>query len=224
MYIMHLFNKIPSCRPPQLGAWAGFLFFFLFFSAFFIHPRPAGSERREKELSLGSCREQVLDFRIWGKRQKKKKRKREMREGILEEKQSKKRRKWKKQSKDRGVSFSWDRGFWEILSAWGRVRENWEEEFESHGEAVSKKSYREVISSWAEEELLWAEEELLVLVQVFSMLDTQSLCYTAATCTMFHKSAMDSLCYATIDLTTIVPKVNNAAVFTMTQWVGKVLR
>ena len=49
------------------------------------------------------------------------------------------------------------------------------------------------------------------------MLDTQSLCYTAATCTMFHKSAMDFLCYATIDLTTIVPKVNNAAVFTMTQ-------
>ena len=106
----------------------------------------------------------------------------------------------------------------------GRMRENWEEEFESHGEVVSKRSYREVISSWAEEELLWAEEELLVVVQVFSMLDTQSLCYTTTTCTMFHKSAMNSLCYATIDLTTIVPKVNNAAVFTMTQWVGKVLR
>ena len=116
-----------------------------------------------------------------------------------------------------GERVSWDSGFWEIWSAWGRVRENWEEEFESHGEAVSKRSYREVISSWA-------EEELLVLVQVFSMLDTQSLCYNAATCTMFHKCAMDPLCYATIDLTIIVPKVNNAAVFTMTQWAGKVLR
>ena len=79
-----------------------------------------------------------------------------------------------------GGLVSWDSGFWEILRAWGRVRENWEEEFESHGEAVSKRSYREVISSWA-------EEELVVLVQVFSMLDTQSLCYTAATCSMFHK-------------------------------------
>ena len=94
MYIMHLFNKIPSCRPPQLGAWAGFLFFFLFFSAFFIHPRPTGSERREKELSLGNCREQgtgeqVLDFWIWGKKKG----------------EEKKEKAWRK---GRGGSFGWD--------------------------------------------------------------------------------------------------------------------
>lgn len=41
-------------------------------------------------------------------------------------------------------------------------------------------------------------------VQVFSMLDTQSLCYAAATCALFNKCAMDSSCYANIDLTTVV--------------------
>ena len=49
------------CRPPQLGALVGFYFFF---SAFFIHPRTAGSERREKELSLGGCRGQGVSS-IW---------------------------------------------------------------------------------------------------------------------------------------------------------------
>ena len=78
------------CRPPQLGAWAGFdfySFFFFFFSAFFIHPRTVGSKRREKELSLGGCREQgtgeqVLDFWIWGKKKgEEKKKKLEGKEG-----------------------------------------------------------------------------------------------------------------------------------------------
>ncbi|XP_037492551.1 F-box protein SKIP17, partial [Jatropha curcas] len=61
-------------------------------------------------------------------------------------------------------------------------------------------------------------------IKVFSMLDTQSLCYAAATCSMFHKCAMDPLCYANIDLTTVVPKVNNAVVSTMIQRAGKALQ
>ncbi|XP_048232636.1 F-box protein SKIP17 isoform X1 [Ricinus communis] len=61
-------------------------------------------------------------------------------------------------------------------------------------------------------------------IKVFSMLDTQSLCYAAATCSMFHKCAMDPLCYANIDLTTVVPKVNNAVVSTMIQRAGKSLQ
>lgn len=61
-------------------------------------------------------------------------------------------------------------------------------------------------------------------VQVFSMLDTQSLCYAAATCSMFNKCATDPLCYANIDLTTVVPKVNNAVVSTMIQRAGKALK
>ncbi|KAH1081353.1 hypothetical protein J1N35_021114 [Gossypium stocksii] len=62
------------------------------------------------------------------------------------------------------------------------------------------------------------------LLQVFSMLDSQSLCYAAATCSMFNKCAMDPLCYASIDLTTVVPKVNNAVVSTMIQRAGKSFR
>ncbi|TYG45021.1 hypothetical protein ES288_D11G141900v1 [Gossypium darwinii] len=61
-------------------------------------------------------------------------------------------------------------------------------------------------------------------IKVFSMLDSQSLCYAAATCSMFNKCAMDPLCYANIDLTTVVPKVNNAVVSTMIQRAGKSLR
>ena len=61
-------------------------------------------------------------------------------------------------------------------------------------------------------------------VQLFSMLDAQSLCHAAATCSMFYKCAMDPLCYANIDLTTVVPKVNNAVVSTMIQRAGKALR
>ncbi|XP_057963929.1 F-box protein SKIP17-like isoform X4 [Malania oleifera] len=60
--------------------------------------------------------------------------------------------------------------------------------------------------------------------RVFSMLDTQSLCYAAATCLMFNKCAMDPLCYADIDLTTVVPKVNNGVVSTMIHRAGKVLQ
>ncbi|XP_054813226.1 F-box protein At4g02760-like isoform X1 [Prosopis cineraria] len=61
-------------------------------------------------------------------------------------------------------------------------------------------------------------------VKVFSLLDTQSLCYAAATCSMFNKCARDPLCYENIDLTTLVPKVNNAVVSTMIQRAGKALR
>ena len=56
------------------------------------------------------------------------------------------------------------------------------------------------------------------------MLDTQSLCYASATCLLFSKCAKDPLCYANLDLTTLVPKVNNAVVATMIQRAGKALR
>lgn len=61
-------------------------------------------------------------------------------------------------------------------------------------------------------------------IQVFSMLDSQSLCYAAATCSLFNKCAMDPLCYTNIDLTTVVPKVNNAVVSTMIQRAGRALQ
>ncbi|KAJ8899460.1 hypothetical protein K2173_018434 [Erythroxylum novogranatense] len=61
-------------------------------------------------------------------------------------------------------------------------------------------------------------------IKVFSVLDTQSLCYVAATCSMFRKCAMDPLCYANIDLTTVVPKVNNAVVSSMIQRAGNALQ
>lgn len=56
------------------------------------------------------------------------------------------------------------------------------------------------------------------------MLDTQSLCYAAATCSLFNKCARDPSCYADIDLTTVVPKVNNAVVSTMIHRAAKSLR
>lgn len=56
------------------------------------------------------------------------------------------------------------------------------------------------------------------------MLDTQSVCYAAATCSFFQKCAMDPLCFANIDLATIVPKVNNAVVSTMIHRAGGALR
>lgn len=56
------------------------------------------------------------------------------------------------------------------------------------------------------------------------MLDTQSLCYVSAACSFFSKCAKDPLCYQNIDLTTLVPKVNNAVVATMIQRAGKALR
>lgn len=61
-------------------------------------------------------------------------------------------------------------------------------------------------------------------IKVFSMLDSQSLCYAAATCSLFNKCAMDPLCYTNIDLTTVVPKVNNAVVSTVIQRAGKALQ
>ncbi|KAA8550855.1 hypothetical protein F0562_002539 [Nyssa sinensis] len=61
-------------------------------------------------------------------------------------------------------------------------------------------------------------------IKVFSLLDTQSICYAAATCSFFHKCAMDPSCYANIDLTTVVPKVNNAVVSTMIQRAGRALQ
>ncbi|GLT36334.1 hypothetical protein SLA2020_107200 [Shorea laevis] len=63
-----------------------------------------------------------------------------------------------------------------------------------------------------------------ITIMVFSMLDTQSLCYAAATCSLFKKCAMDPLCYANIDLTAVVPKVNNAVVSAMIQRAGKALQ
>ncbi|XP_031272205.1 F-box protein SKIP17-like [Pistacia vera] len=71
--------------------------------------------------------------------------------------------------------------------------------------------------------LAWALPPDLT-IKVFSMLDTQSLCYAAATCSMFYKCAMDPLCYANIDLRTIVPRVNNAVVSTMIQRAGRSLQ
>ncbi|GFZ04732.1 hypothetical protein Acr_17g0003040 [Actinidia rufa] len=61
-------------------------------------------------------------------------------------------------------------------------------------------------------------------IKVFSMLDTQSVCYAAATYTFFRKCASDPLCYANIDLTAVVPRVNNGVVSTMIQRAGKVLQ
>ncbi|XP_076941448.1 F-box protein At4g02760-like [Bidens hawaiensis] len=60
-------------------------------------------------------------------------------------------------------------------------------------------------------------------VKIFSMLDTQSVCYVAATCSFFQKCAMDPLCFANIDLATLVPKVNNAVVSTMINRAGDAL-
>ncbi|GKU86575.1 hypothetical protein SLEP1_g1087 [Rubroshorea leprosula] len=71
--------------------------------------------------------------------------------------------------------------------------------------------------------LAWALPSDLT-IKVFSMLDTQSLCYASATCSLFNKCAMDPSCYANIDLTTVVPKVNNAVVSTMIQRAGKALQ
>ncbi|KAG6438313.1 hypothetical protein SASPL_103250 [Salvia splendens] len=61
-------------------------------------------------------------------------------------------------------------------------------------------------------------------IKVFSLLDTQSVCHAAATCSFFNKCAADPLCYANINLTTTVPRVNNVVVSTMIQRAGKVLR
>lgn len=61
-------------------------------------------------------------------------------------------------------------------------------------------------------------------IKVFSMLDTQSVCYAAAACSFFSKCALDPICYSCIDLMTVIPKVNNLVVSTMIQRAGKALR
>lgn len=71
--------------------------------------------------------------------------------------------------------------------------------------------------------LVWALPPDLT-TKVFSVLDTQSVCYAAATCTLFRKCTMDPLCYANIDLTAEVPRVNNVVVSTFIQRAGKVLQ
>ena len=64
----------------------------------------------------------------------------------------------------------------------------------------------------------------MMIWQVFSMIDKQSVCYVAATCSFFNKCAMDPLCYADIDLVTLVPKVNDAVVSTMIRRAGNALQ
>ncbi|KAL6500492.1 hypothetical protein OROHE_025858 [Orobanche hederae] len=71
--------------------------------------------------------------------------------------------------------------------------------------------------------VVWALP-LDLTIKVFSLLDTRSLCHAAATCSFFQKCAADPLCYSNIDLTTVVPKVNNMVVSTMIQRAGKVMR
>ncbi|PON84210.1 F-box domain containing protein [Trema orientale] len=71
--------------------------------------------------------------------------------------------------------------------------------------------------------LAWALPPDLT-IKVFSMLDTQSLCHAAATCSMFNKCAMDPSCYANLDLTANAAKVNNAVVSTMIHRAGKSLQ
>ncbi|KAL3517585.1 hypothetical protein ACH5RR_020174 [Cinchona calisaya] len=61
-------------------------------------------------------------------------------------------------------------------------------------------------------------------IKVFSLLDTQSVCFAAATCSFFHKCAADPTCYAHINLTSVIPKVNNAVVSTMIQRAGRSLQ
>ncbi|KAF5187818.1 F-box protein skip17 [Thalictrum thalictroides] len=61
-------------------------------------------------------------------------------------------------------------------------------------------------------------------IKIFSMLDTQSLCHASGACLMFKKCAMDSLCYSNIDLTSVVPKVNNTVVDKMIRRADKHLQ
>ncbi|KAJ7977380.1 F-box family protein [Quillaja saponaria] len=86
---------------------------------------------------------------------------------------------------------------------------------------ASKRSSRKRASN--HNSLAWALSPDLT-VKVFSMLDTQTLCYAAATCSLFNKCAMDPMCYTNLDLTTLVPKVNNAVVSTMISRAGNALR
>ncbi|KAM7527193.1 hypothetical protein LguiB_030603 [Lonicera macranthoides] len=86
---------------------------------------------------------------------------------------------------------------------------------------AAKRSARKQAS--IQNSLLWPLPPDLT-IKVFSMLDTQSVCYVAAACSLFRKCASDPLCYANIDLTTEVPKVNNVVVSTVIHRAGKVLQ
>ncbi|MFS8014555.1 putative leucine-rich repeat domain superfamily, F-box-like domain superfamily [Helianthus anomalus] len=61
-------------------------------------------------------------------------------------------------------------------------------------------------------------------IKVFALLDTQSVCYAAATCSFFQKCAADSSCFASIDLITSVPKVNNGVVSSLIRRAGNALQ
>ncbi|KAH9301885.1 hypothetical protein KI387_013468, partial [Taxus chinensis] len=62
-------------------------------------------------------------------------------------------------------------------------------------------------------------------VKVFSLLGTQTLCFAAATCAMFYKSAIDPACYADIDLISSGFKiVSNITVSKMVQRAGPCFR
>ncbi|KAI3783077.1 hypothetical protein L2E82_13139 [Cichorium intybus] len=61
-------------------------------------------------------------------------------------------------------------------------------------------------------------------IKVFSMLDTRSVCYVAATCSFFRKCSLDPLCFANIDLATLDPNDSNDVVSTMIQRAGNKLQ
>ncbi|KAJ3687498.1 hypothetical protein LUZ61_016662 [Rhynchospora tenuis] len=61
-------------------------------------------------------------------------------------------------------------------------------------------------------------------IKVFSLLDTESLCFAAATCLHFGKCASDPLCYVNIDLTRSPDKVTYPVVSTMIQRAGNNLQ
>ncbi|XP_016515753.1 F-box protein At4g02760 [Nicotiana tabacum] len=67
--------------------------------------------------------------------------------------------------------------------------------------------------------VVWALPSDLT-IKVFSLLDTQSLCYAAITCSFFKNCAADPACYANVDLITVVPRVNNAVVATIVHRAG----
>ncbi|KAJ4802258.1 F-box/RNI-like superfamily protein [Rhynchospora pubera] len=58
-------------------------------------------------------------------------------------------------------------------------------------------------------------------INVFSRLDTQSLCFAAAACMLFRRCASDPSCYANIDLTSCADLVTDPVVSTMIQRAGK---
>ncbi|KAJ4775733.1 F-box/RNI-like superfamily protein [Rhynchospora pubera] len=58
-------------------------------------------------------------------------------------------------------------------------------------------------------------------INVFSRLDTQSLCFAAASCMLFRRCASDPSCYANIDLTSCADLVTDPVVSTMIQRAGK---